>query len=180
MDYLTKSTSRKDLRSYSTIVRKLFNVPLSGRFPILEIMDRIPSVFKGSNCEIVEDDKLPPKTMARSIQNDDGGFTIEIKESVYSGAYEKQIGAYLGFICHELCHIFLFSIGFTPSFKRSFNNNELPAYCSVEWQAKALCAEVMIPYEESKNMSTTEIINTYHVSKAFAKKRQKLDMEEYM
>ncbi len=112
--------------------------------------------------------------MARCIPNDQGGFTIEIKESIYVGAYEKQIGAFLGFICHEICHIFLFRIGFTPIFERSFENNELPAYCSVEWQAKALCAEVMIPYEETKGMSVSSIENTYHVSKAFAKNRKKL------
>ena len=117
---------------------------------------------------------MPPQTMARCIPNDLGGFTIEIKETVYDGAYEKQIGAFLGFICHEICHIFLFYIGFRPVFERGFENNELPAYCSVEWQAKALCAEVMIPFEESQGMSVTLIENIYHVSKAFAKNRKKL------
>ena len=112
--------------------------------------------------------------MAQCTPNDQGGFTIEIKESVYAGAYENQIGAFLGFICHEICHIFLFRIGFTPIFERSFENNELPAYCSVEWQAKALCAEVMIPYDETEGMSASLIENTYHVSKAFAKNRKKI------
>ncbi len=174
MDYKTKATSRHDLRSYAQILREIFGVPLSGPFPVLEVLDKISDVFKDCNYEIVDDKKLPPQTMARCIPNDQGGFTIEIKESIYVGAYEKQIGAFLGFICHEICHIFLFRIGFTPIFERSFENNELPAYCSVEWQAKALCAEVMIPYEETKGMSVSSIENTYHVSKAFAKNRKKL------
>ncbi len=174
MDYKTKSTSRRDLRSYSQILRKIFKVPLTGAFPVLEVLDKISDVFKDCNYEIVDDKKLSPQTMARCTPNDQGGFTIEIKESIYIGAYEKQIGAFLGFICHEICHIFLFRIGFTPIFERSFENNELPAYCSVEWQAKALCAEVMIPYEETKGMSITSIENTYHVSKAFARNRKKL------
>lgn len=174
MDYKTKATSRRDLRRYSQILRKIFNVPLTGPFPVLEALDKISDVFKNCNYEIVEDKKMPPQTMARCIPNDLGGFTIEIKETVYDGAYEKQIGAFLGFICHEICHIFLFYIGFRPVFERGFENNELPAYCSVEWQAKALCAEVMIPFEESQGMSVTLIENIYHVSKAFAKNRKKL------
>lgn len=53
-------------------------------------------------------------------------------------------------------------------YKCSFENNELPAYSSVEWQAKALNGEVMIPYDECKNMSKKEIIKKYHVSDSFA------------
>ena len=85
----------------------------------------------------------------------------------------KKIGAFLGFICHEICHIFLFKIGFTPVYERSFADNTIPAYCSVEWQAKALCAEVMIPYQETIGMNVQDIYTTYHCSKAFAENRVK-------
>lgn len=175
MDYKTKPTSRRDLRKYAGYVRELFGVSLSGAFPVLEALDKISDVFEGSSYEIVEDSKLPASTMARCYPNDSGGFTIEIKETVYNGAYEEKIGAFLGFICHEICHVFLFYIGFTPIFERSFGDNELPAYCSVEWQAKALCAEVMIPFGESKGMNTEAMIDRYHCSKAFADNRRKLE-----
>lgn len=175
MDYKTKPTSRNDLRRYAAYVRKLFDVPLTGEFPVLEALEKLPDVFKNCNYMVVDDKKLAPQTMAQCTPNDIGGFTIEIKDSVYRGAYEKKIGAFLGFICHEISHIFLFTIGFAPVYERSFANNELPAYCSVEWQAKALCAEVMIPYIESKGMKTEQIINTYHVSKAFAINRRKME-----
>lgn len=56
---------------------------------------------------------------------------------------------------------------------RSFDNGEIPAYCSAEWQAKALCGEVMVPYEASIGMSKEEIIAKYHVSKGIANYRQK-------
>ncbi len=174
MDYKTKPVSRYKLRKYAKILRAMFHVPITGAFPVLETLDKIGDVFAGSNYEIVEDSKLPLKTMARCMQNDEGGFTIEIKERVYIGAYEKNIGAYLGFICHEICHIFLFNEGFKPQLERGFDNNYLPAYCSVEWQAKALCAEVMIPFEESEGMNRREIVRRYHVSKTFADKRFKL------
>ena len=172
MDYLTKPTSRKDIRKFARIFRKLFRVPEDGRFPVLEALELVPSVFKGSTYEIVEDNKLPAKTMAHCFANNAGGYTIQIKESVYVGAYEKHIGAFLGFICHEICHVFLFYIGFTPIHARSFDDEELPRYCSVEWQCKALTGEVMIPYNESRGMSEEQIIRKYHVSKAFAEVRR--------
>jgi len=175
MDYQTKPTSRNDLRHYSRFLRRLFDVPATGPFPVLEALDKISDVFEGCNYIIVEDSKLPKRTMARCVPNDIGGFTIEIKESIYSGAYKKRIGAYLGFICHEVCHVFLFNIGFIPIYERSFADKEIPAYCSVEWQAKALCAEVMIPYNESRGMGTKAIVDYYHVSRAFAENRNKLE-----
>ncbi len=178
MDYETKPTSRSDLRRYAAYVRKLFDVPAGGAFPVLESLEKLPDVFEGCNYQIVEDKKLPPQTMAQCTPNDNGGFTIEITESVYGGAYKNQTGALLGFICHEICHIFLFKIGFTPVFTRSFADGEIPAYCSVEWQAKALCAEVMLPYEETRGIKPKELVDTYHVSKAFATNRRKLEKQE--
>ena len=175
MDYKTKPTSRKDLRRYAKFVRRLFDVPETGPFPVLQVLDRISDIFKDCSYAVVEDHSLPPQTMCRCVPNNTGGFIIEIKQSVYDGAYEKDIGAFLGFICHEICHIFLFKIGFVPLYERSFEDNTIPAYCSVEWQAKALCAEVMIPFYESHNMSVHEICNTYHCSKAFAEARRKLE-----
>ena len=178
MDYETKPTSRRDLRKYAGILRKILGVPPCGRFPVLEILDKIPDKFKGSNYIIVDDNVLPPQTMAQCTPNDAGGFTIEIKNSVYEGAYKNNVGACLGFICHEVCHIFLFYIGFTPIYARTVTEGELPAYRSVEWQAKALCGEVMIPFEESRGMKAKNIQETYQVSEAFAKYRRKQDRTE--
>lgn len=175
MDYQTKPTSRNDLRRYAKFFRRVFDVPETGAFPVLEALERLEDIFPGCNYIVVDDDRLPPQTMAQCSPNEDGEFTIEIKETVYRGAYENNIGAFLGFICHEICHVFLFHIGFRPIFARSFDNYELPAYCSVEWQAKALCAEVMIPFEESRGMKPAEIVARYHVSKAFATNRRKLE-----
>lgn len=168
MDYETKPLTRETIRSFVPYYRELFDVPHTGPFPVLEALEKIPDVFKGSRYEIVEDGELEPKVMAQCTPNELGGFTIKIKESVYVGAYENGVGAFLGFINHEICHVFLFFIGYTPIYKCSFENNELPAYSSVEWQAKALNGEVMIPYDECKNMSKKEIIKKYHVSDSFA------------
>ena len=90
------------MRYYSQVLRKIFNVPLTGPFPVLRVLGKLGEVFKNCNYEIVDDKKLSPQTMARCTPNAQNGFTIEIKESVYVGAYEKQIGTFLGFICHFL------------------------------------------------------------------------------
>jgi hypothetical protein len=171
MDYKTKATSRKDIRWYAIIMRAIFAVAQVGAFPVLYALEHLHDVFPDCNYLVLEDIKFPPQTMARCVSNDVGGFTIEIRQSVYDGAYEKQVGAFLGFICHEICHVFLFKIGFTPIYERSFKSDELPPYCSVEWQAKALCGEVMIPYNESIDMSVNEICRNYHCSRAFAEVR---------
>ncbi len=66
MDYQTKPTSRKQLRTYSKFFRSLFDVSAaSGPFPVLEALEKIPDVFAGSGYQIVEDNQLPPQTMAR-------------------------------------------------------------------------------------------------------------------
>lgn len=171
MDHLTKPTSKKDLRKCARIVRFIFNQKATGPFNVLDALEIVGYVFKGSNYIVVEDSEMPTTTMARCFPNDLGGYTIEIKQSVYDGAYERKTGAFLGFICHELYHIFLFTIGFTPIYERSFKNNEIEACRSVEWQTKFLCSEVMIPFEESIGMSESEIVEKYHCSKAFAKHR---------
>lgn len=174
MDYKTKPTSRIKLRKLAKIFRQLFHIPLHGAFPVLSILERVPDIFEGTTISVVEDNQLPPNIPARCIQDGDGNFCIEIAEYVYNGAYKNQTGAYLGFICHEICHIFLYKIGFTPVLERNFANNKLPAYCSVEWQAKALCGEIMMPYEETKGMSTVDLMRNYHVSRSFAIYRQNL------
>ena len=178
MDYKTKPTSRRDLRRYAEYFRKLFDVPPNGPFPVLLALDKIRDIFQGCDYIILDDSHFSPRTMARCVPNAEGGFTIEIKDSIYRGAHKKKIGAYLGFICHEICHIFLFKIGFTPVYERTFEENELPPYVSVEWQTKALCGEVMIPYEESRGMTIADIQSIYHVSKGFACTRKRLERGE--
>ncbi|MCR5515417.1 MAG: ImmA/IrrE family metallo-endopeptidase [Lachnospira sp.] len=170
MDYITKPVSRAKLRTYSLFFRELFDVPEEGPFPVLESLEKLPDVFEGSTYSVVEDDAMPKNVVAQCIKNEGNGFTIEIKQYVYDGAMDR-IGAYLGFILHEMCHIFMYEIGYTPTLQRSFKKAQV--YCSVEWQVKALAGEVAMPYEETKGMSVSEITKKYHVSKGFAKKRQK-------
>jgi hypothetical protein len=170
LDYITKPVSRKQLRQYAVLFRELFDVSQGGPFPVLDALEMLPNVFEGSTYVVVQDDELPKNVVAQCVKNEGKGFTIEIKQYVYDGALER-IGAYCGFILHEMAHIFMYEIGYTPILQRSFE--KMPLYCSVEWQVKALTGEIAMPYEETKEMSVPEIMKKYNVSKGFAKKRQR-------
>ncbi len=173
---MTKPLSRIAIRQISKYVRRIFGLNESEPFPVLEILERTCIIFEGTEYSVLEDDKLPADVFAWCYPKPEGGFMIEIKQTVYDGACYHGNRAFLCFICHEICHVILFYLGYTPVSTRTLaKDEEIPAYCSVEWQAKALCAEVMIPYEESIGMKPKQIIEKYHVSKAFASNRRKLD-----
>ena len=172
MDFVTRPVSRNTLREYAASFRKLFGIDSLSSFPVLEALEQLPDVFDKCNYNIVGNNDLPFYIPTRCYKNEDGGYTIVIKNSIYDGAYQKQIGAYRGFICHEICHIFLFDKGYIPLSKSIYADNYIKAYKSGEWQAKALCGEVMMPYEATKNMTIKSIMDTYQVSKGFAIKRK--------
>ena len=173
MDYLTKPVTREQLRELSVVFRKMFFVPTSGRFPVLEVLERFHEKFPGSYYRVVEDGELSVSIPAKCIVLSSGAFEIQIRQSIYDGAYNKAIGAFLDHITHEMCHAFLYSIGFTPIMERNFADGNIIPYCSAEWQAKALCGEVMMPYDETKSLSSEEIARVYGVSPSQARYRKK-------
>lgn len=170
MNYITKPTNRKKLRQYAPIFRELFGVQEDGPFPVLASLERLPDIFPGSCWIIVENDALPKNVVAQCTKNEGRGFTIEIKQIVYDGA-RNGIGAYLGFILHEMVHVFMYEIGYRPILQRSFT--EAPVYSQVEWQVKALTGEIAMPYKRTKDLSVSEIMKIYRVSKGFAKARKR-------
>lgn len=174
MDYMTKPISRSTIRNLCKYIRRIFRLSPDEPFPVLKILDKLCVLFEGTDYQIVEDNHLPANVFACCYQKADGWFMIEIKETVYKGAYEDNNGAFLCFICHEICHVILFYFGYTPISARAICNDEkIPAYRSVEWQAKALCGELTIPYEATKDMSAKEIVDKYHVSMQSAKYKVK-------
>lgn len=180
MDYETKPISRIDLRNIAKYVRKAFKCKSDAEtFPVLYALEAIPDLFPNSNVNIIDDTELPANVFACCCPKPNGGFTILIKQSVYDGACYDNNSAFLCFICHEICHIVLFYIGFTPISNMAIDkNNNIPAYRSVEWQAKALCGEVMIPYEATMGMKAKEIAKQYNVTKASAKYRVQQDKKK--
>ena len=174
MDYPTKPITRAKLRDIAFVLRRIFKVQSDQPFPVLEVLDRLPIILPGTSYEIVEDYELDENVPAQCVLQPDGTYVIFIKETVYQGAYEHHTGGYLNHILHEICHRFLFYFGYTPITQRSFSNKTIPAYCSVEWQAKALCGELMVPHEVAKTLSIPEIAKRYHTSYDAAEYQKKV------
>ena len=83
----------------------------------------------------------------------------------------EGIGGYRAHILHEICHAILCLLGFTPILDRAFKNNELKPFESMEWQAKALCGEILMPYEETEGLSVRQIRHLCQVSRESAELR---------
>ena len=174
MDYMTKPLSRTAIRNLSKHIRRIFDLNSDEPFPVLHILEKVCFVCDGTEYEILEDHELPANVFAWCYPKPDGGLKIEIKQTVYDGAYNDSNGAFLCFICHEICHVILFYLGYTPISSRTLKKDEqIPAFRSVEWQAKALCGELTIPFEATVGMSAKEIVDKYHVSMLSAKYRAK-------
>lgn len=140
------------------------------------MLEKTCLIFEGTEYLVLEDDELPNEVFAWCYPKPKGGFIIEIKQTVYDGAYVDDNSAFLCFICHEICHVILFYLGYTPiSEKTLLKDDNIPAYCSVEWQAKALCGELTIPYEATIGMNANDICDKYHVTMASAKYRVKFN-----
>lgn len=180
MDYKTKPISRDTLRELSTIIRnKIFHCTKKYFFDVISALEELPLIGNDVSVEIVADNDGELKGVPCTTTLDPSNkYVIKIKESVYDGAYFKKNGGYRMHIMHEICHYLLFSIGFKPYFYRTYRNNELKFYESIEWQAKALAGEILIPYEETKGLSESQIMKKCKVSKEAAQKRIKLDKKE--
>lgn len=163
MDYKTKPISRDQLRVIAMAVRQAFGCKNKLRFNVIDAFERASDIFPFLVTTVVEDDELPPDIPARCTPDFNGNYTIEVKNSIYEGAV-AGVGGYRGHILHEICHGILCFLGFTPILERSFHNNELNAFESMEWQAKALCGEILVPYKETAGMSIRQIQNYCKVS----------------
>lgn len=180
MDYETKPVSRTQLRIMAKYVRAMFDCKSDEEpFPVLFALEKLSDLFPNTTYDVVEDTDLPGNVFACCMPKPEGGFIIYIKQTVYDGACYNKNTAFLCFICHEICHVVLFYLGFTPVSNRTIlEMGEIPSYRSVEWQAKALCGEVTIPYEATKGMKAKEIMAKYPVTEASARYRVKQDKKK--
>lgn len=179
MDYKTKPISRKDLKAIARWFRHQFKCKNKFRFDVIDAFERIHLLFPQITTEIVEDEStdaiLDLNVPAACNPDLKGNYHIVVRENVYIGAC-NGIGGFRAHILHEICHAVLCLLGFTPILDRSFRNNEIaPCYISMEWQAKALAGEILVPYDETKGMSKKKIKFLCKVSEPLAKYRVFLD-----
>lgn len=173
MDYETKPTNRNELRLYAKLFRSICGVSANEPLDPIRLLDTLRDLegFEDVGYVVVYNDALPGAVPAQCIMDDDG-YLIQIKESVYQGAYEKGIGGHRMHIMHEIMHPFADKLGFKPIFSRTLTK-DTPCYKSLEWVVKALAGEVMMPYEATAGLSVKELMTDFGVSKSAAEKRQK-------
>ncbi len=169
MDYESKlSLSRIQIRKISKFVRKMLKIK-TVKFPVLKALERLIDKFpKNLYYRILPDDKFEVNVMAELVPEGNEVYCIKLRETVYEKAVNGD-RASLGFICHEMCHFILIHIFDAGPvmllnksglvYARTFKEKELLRYKSMEWQAMALCGEIMIPYEKCKDYSFKRIVS---------------------
>ncbi len=169
MDYESRLLlSRIQIRKISKFVRKMLKIK-TVKFPVLKALEKLIDKFPNNlyYC-ILPDEEFETNVMAELVPKGNDVYCIKIRETVYEKAVNGA-RASLGFICHEMCHfilIYIFEAGpvlyksdHGLVYARSFKDKELPRYKSMEWQAMALCGEIMIPYEKCKDCSFKQIVS---------------------
>ena len=165
MDFETHPISRDDIRIFANLIRKNYRIKTI-KFPVLEFLENIESLTNNEVDYIVEEDTLFEKKVMSYIQVnniDYSSFTIHIRESVYKNAYNGK-HADIGYIMHEISHYFMIGVfGFRPQQEICYSSKKIPLFRSAEWQAMALCGELMIPYEKCMMKTAKQI---YHITKS--------------
>ena len=179
MDYKTKPISREELRAIARWIKHIFKCKNKFRFDVIDAFEKIHSLFPQITTEIIDDnstDVISDANIPAACNPDmKGNYHIVVREKVYDGAYHG-IGGYSAHVLHEMCHAILCLLGFTPILDRTFENYEIePCYLSMEWQAKALTQEIMVPYEETKGMSKKKIKHLCQVSDNLINYKKSID-----
>lgn len=126
-------------------------------FDVIDAFEKIHTIFPEITTAVVDDDEMDANVPAQCTPDFNGNYLIEVKNTVYDGAV-KNVGEYRAHILHEICHCILCLLGFTPMLNRAFKNNDLKPFESMEWQAKALCGEIMMPFDETKELASVQVI----------------------
>ncbi len=176
MDGITRPVSRLVLREIANKFRERFCQ--NGLYiNVLALIEIFPIYFPKCIIVIVADNELGdgiPSTIEKNIYQNDEKYIIKIKESVYERACNGSGGDRMHII-HEMSHYILIEeYDFKPITARSYGDIHVrykPR--SIEWQAKALAGEIMMPYELTKGMTAKEISKKCGVSIDAAKMRTK-------
>lgn len=154
-DYETFPMSRKEIRVIAKTIRNLLHITET-KIPVIKLLDILE--MKYGLLLSIELDECFDKNVVAYLTEENNTFIIHVRNSVYDKACEGKRDC-IGFICHEMCHYFLISwFGYTPIYGRTLGNKRIDRFRSMEWQAKALCGELMIPYYDFLNADVSEIM----------------------
>lgn len=167
--FMAHPVSRINLRWIAEELKKELNISVSKPYvDVVMILERLNEIDSSFNYEVVNDERFDENVQAMtSIET----RTIYIKLSVYEGACQG-IGKDRMSIAHEIGHLLLHrDVAQTPVLYRyegSTQYAELKLYQKPEWQAECFAAELLMPYEQIKNMSVGEIMLSCGVSRTAA------------
>lgn len=155
-------TSKEKLRNIAKKVRALYNVK-DIYFPIYDILE---SNFDEGTLmyEVVEEDdsRLLKDELAKYLLEEQ---RILIKEPVYLELL-NDIGRSRFTLTHEFAHYILLTV---MGFEVEFQEEPLTAaYFNPEWQANTLAAELLCPYEETKDFTLQQLMDECHISEECA------------
>ena len=168
MDYeAIRGLSRLQIRKLSVIIRKMLKIRTI-KFPVLKVIDRLEVLYPDNFYYVSEEDCLFEKGVPAYLEPEtENMYCMHIRQSVYDGALKGR-GDCLGFINHEIAHFCLIYLcGIGPKSYRFGNSiiyaretkwRKIEPCKSMEWQAKALCGELIIPFEKCKDMSFPEVV----------------------
>lgn len=171
MDYEIRPTSRKELRLYAKLFRSICGFTENESIDPVMLLDRLPDLegFNNVRYSVVYNNELPGHVPAQCTPMEDG-YLLQVKESVYNGAHLKRTGGSRMHIMHEIMHVYLDKLGFTPIYSRNLTS-DVPSYRRLEWAVMAIAGEVMMPFEATIGMSKKELMKIYGVSDKAAQKR---------
>ena len=157
-----KPESREDLRYLAKLIRKELGIALDKKYvDVTWILERLDVLDSEYSYEIVDDDELGAAVQA---QTDILKDTIYIKESVYEDAIQNN-GRDRMTIAHEILHLILHQPVALTLYRRT---DDLPIYKNPEWQAECFAGELLMPYDQIKDMTEEEIVEQCKVSKRAA------------
>ena len=162
IQYKTDPISTSELRLIAKKVRQKFNLDKSLYFPILTIVDDFCIDGLLDYQVLSEDDERLPKDVLSSYSIQDN--LILIKESVYREVC-NNVGRSRFTLAHEFAHYLLFYI---KKFHYSETLEKPKAYEDPEWQANMLASELLVPFDETKEMNIKDIEDTCGVSEECA------------
>ena len=168
IDYETYPISRKNIRFLAEFIRDKLHIKTT-KFPVIKLLDYLEQNYDDINYSVDSDSDFEENVMAYLDESITGMYTIHIRNSVYEAACNGDKMS-IGFICHEMSHYFMICwFGFKPKYGRILGEKKIEKFRSIEWQAKALCGELMIPYENFITKSIDKIMNETDSSYSQAK-----------
>jgi len=145
------SLSREQIRDIARYVRNEYKIK-EIKFNVLSLLSDLKRQYKDIfSCSV----KKNIKDNAY-LDIKDNSYHMYVDENTYSQAKENDKQA-IGYVLFPICQFILVNVlGITY---KKIPSVEIPTYKDGNWQIKALSGELLIPFDECKNMDKQELLD---------------------